>query len=134
MGSSPSLSTTHRFSVAASTTGSNPVSGSSSLSTDAKFASLAQAGQSPRMVSEEIVVRVDGEAPLGEEKMKVSELIRRLEEAREWAGGKDLDVVVGETSGVLVGKIDVNVDSMGKYDNERWDDYVCIVQGYARLS
>lgn len=86
------------------------------------------------MVSEEIVVRVDGEAPLGEEKMKVSELIRRLEEAREWAGGKDLDVVVGETSGVLVGKIDVNVDSMGKYDNERWDDYVCIVQGYARLS
>lgn len=66
--------------------------------------------------------------------MKISELIRRLEEARKWAGGEDLQVVVGEVSSELRGHIDVNVDSLGKYDNEHWDDKVCIVQAYTRLT
>lgn len=61
--------------------------------------------------------------------MKINQLIRLLEEARERAGA-DIDVVVGETNGMLIGKIDVNVDSKGKYDNEHWDEKIAIVQGY----
>jgi hypothetical protein len=66
--------------------------------------------------------------------MKISELIQRLEEARAWAGGEDLEVVVGEASSELRGRIAVNVDSKGKWDNESWDKWVCIVQAYVRLT
>ncbi len=61
--------------------------------------------------------------------MKINQLIRLLEEAREHAGA-DIDVVVGETNGMLIGRIDVNVDSKGKYDDEHWDEKIAIVQGY----
>jgi len=61
--------------------------------------------------------------------VKINRLIRLLEEAREYAGA-DIDVVVGETNGMLIGKIGVNVDSKGKYDNEHWDEKIAIVQGY----
>lgn len=60
--------------------------------------------------------------------MKVSHLIGRLQEVVAQFG--DLEVVVGEASSVLRDKIDVNVDSKGKYDNESWGDKIAIVQAY----
>lgn len=63
--------------------------------------------------------------------MKISKLIRRLQEAQDHCG--DLDVVVGETSSQLRGIIDVNVDTRGNYDGN-WDEKICIVQAYMRLA
>ena len=62
--------------------------------------------------------------------MKISNLIKRLEEAKEYAKGQDLQVVVGERNSLLIDKIDVNVDTKGKLDNESWENQVCIIQAY----
>lgn len=64
--------------------------------------------------------------------MKISHMIQRLQEMQALFG--DLEVVVGEASSQLRGRIDVNVDTKGKFDGESWDDKVCIVQAYVRLT
>jgi hypothetical protein len=60
--------------------------------------------------------------------MKISELMERLNEAKERFG--NLDVVVGEANSELRSRLSVNVDTAGKIDESRWDDKVCIVQAY----
>jgi hypothetical protein len=64
--------------------------------------------------------------------MKISNLIIRLQETQARFG--DLDVVVGEVSSLTRSMFDVNVDTKGKHDGTSWDDKICIVQAYTKLS
>jgi hypothetical protein len=60
--------------------------------------------------------------------MKISSLIHTLQEHLAQFG--DLDVVVGERNSELVSKFEACVDLKGKFDNENWDDKICIIQAY----
>lgn len=69
-----------------------------------------------------------------ETKVKVSELINRLEELNDLAG-IDCEVVIGETNGNFVSKIDVNAKQsnlvLGAEDDFSW---TIIVQAYTIIN
>lgn len=62
--------------------------------------------------------------------MKINQLIRALEEAREIAGA-DVEIVVGDVSGQFHDRIDVNVLG-GSWVSDKLDDSqkVAVVQAY----
>lgn len=63
---------------------------------------------------------------------RISAVIEDLQEIQKRFG--DLEIVVGEASSITRSKFECNVDTKGKHDGESWDEKVCIIQAYVRLT